>query len=783
MDVNGTRFRLILDREEFGPVPDGLEFCPESGWLRLAIAQRLRIPRRDVAASWAAWRTAPAAVLDRFDQVATISEDGAQILVRTASGVVALADDQSQPFTPPLGSIFVDMCLGGDARLAAIISDNENSHVLFLFHLRLRWHMSCALETPGSVPRRVWVDRESRVWIASDGSLIRASGSPLPQDYVSRVGKFYPKAVNPHPLQVDFAIQLPDNLRVIGLAGDLQSVVILAAQADDAQVLLVRPIGASSDALFSVVAIPTSLPFFTDLALIAPARVALIAPISSSDAAASLHDVVVVELQADPPSQPMRIVQQRWPLRRLSAPRFVSCLDGVVRYQSADGPTRLSHLPLAQYRTDAEITVGRRQATDTPALLDSGIVGCVWHRLYAEASIPHGCQIVIKVRAGDTPDAVQATEWQEQPSLVWRSLPSEIPWHDGFLPRVSGESGLFETLIQQGSGNVRRVAGRYLQVKLEFRGDGRNTPILACLRLHFQRFCIQENYLPSHFHQQEERRNEAAPANGSDVRERYFANFEGLLTELEGRIANAEVMLDPFSTPRRLLPLLAKFTATAPDPDWSEPKQRRWIASAGLLQNWHGTARGVRLGLDIATGGAVVAGQVVVIENWRLRRTMGTLLGIDREDEQHPMTLGSMVSGNSIVGDSLILSETAARAYLALLDPSLETASVNVAVDHFFEKYAHTLTILLHGPAKGHASTISRVLPRLLPAHLRWQLLEPEPAFVLGLSPLLAIDSYLEYQPVPREVVLGDTWLGYEGVLANPEALIPHAVSDAVSLP
>ena len=145
------------------------------------------------------------------------------------------------------------------------------------------------------------------------------------------------------------------------------------------------------------------------------------------------------------------------------------------------------------------------------------------------------------------------------------------------------------------------------------------------------------------------------------------------------------------------------------------------------------------------------------------------------------MTLGTGQSGNSRVGDTLILSEDDAREFLALFAPELaETAAERGIVADFFDKYAHRLSVVLHGPARALRHTVERLLQREAPAHLQWTLIETDHPFVLGLSPLLGIDTYLQTQPPWRSVVLGDTWLTREGIVQNPVALSPRHVDPVI---
>jgi hypothetical protein len=69
------------------------------------------------------------------------------------------------------------------------------------------------------------------------------------------------------------------------------------------------------------------------------------------------------------------------------------------------------------------------------------------------------------------------------------------------------------------------------------------------------------------------------------------------------------------------------------------------------------------------------------------------------------------------------------------------------------------------------------VLPEQMPAHVQWKIIETEHPFVLGIAPLLAVDTFIEVTPDFRRVELNDTWLGREGVLKNPAAFSPRDIN------
>src|SRR6185436_6940042 len=104
----------------------------------------------------------------------------------------------------------------------------------------------------------------------------------------------------------------------------------------------------------------------------------------------------------------------------------------------------------------------------------------------------------------------------------------------------------------------------------------------------------------------------------------------------------------------------------------------------------------------------ITRGDVVVLEEYRLRRTFATILGVDLADEQDPLLGGFAFSGNSYVGDTLFLGDEHHREFMALFGPravALDRARSAAdraqrladaqAIERFFEESAHRATILV----------------------------------------------------------------------------------------
>ena len=815
MDSNGTRFLLLNSADAFHSAPAKCAWDKKAQAFSLTRQDPPRLPRLAPDQGMALWQAATPLVLDDHGQLGRLSPDRLrfefsltwpapewQVVRASRADSTAVPDTAAaltlDPVEAPPGTTFTDLHLGGSGLAALTYSDGGTGNGLLLVHLRKRWQASCDLPF---IPVRVWVDEEDQIWVAGQAVLGLYRGGPLPQPYQARADRFEPVQINPDPLRPLWPapVPLPPHRGLMGLAGNQDHLCLLALDTSGTagkplQTLLLRPRLASPQTPFEAHPIPAGLPLATDLAVLESGEIMLLVPFEEGATRGKERDCPLVSLGLDRHGKalPAAVVNERWPRRTEAGVRFVRHRDGAVRHLAEDGVHRLFRLAQAHYPTEGHGTLRLP--------LDSGEPGTIWHRLYLEAHIPTGCTLQVVAQARDAVEdlsdfledrtqdaaAVFLRKWDTQPEPLRSPLASEQPFAAARVTPDQGRAGLYEILLQRPNGAVRDLAGRYLQLGLTLQGDGRHTPAIYAMRVYHPRFSWQRNYLPDHFHQQELGPMlgplEPEAANAADVRERLLACFEGVLTPIEDRIAASEVLVSPRSAPATLLPMLASLLGASLPPQWPELRQRAWLENIGYLQRHKGTYGGLCRALDLLTDGAVRAGRVVPVENFRLRRTLSTILGISLDDESHPLTLGTGLSGNSIVGDTLILSDDDSREFLALFAPSLGQDADRKAVNRFFDAYARKLTIVLHGPARPLRKVIEAALPDLLPAAIQWSFVETDHPFVLGLSPLLNIDTYLEKEPPSGRVVLNQTRLGRGDLLQNPVALSPeHAVPVAVT--
>ncbi len=273
-------------------------------------------------------------------------------------------------------------------------------------------------------------------------------------------------------------------------------------------------------------------------------------------------------------------------------------------------------------------------------------------------------------------------------------------------------------------------------------------------------------------------RPQATPA---DFLERMLGSFEGVLTPMEDRIEAAHLLTDPASAPEPHLDWLGAWIGVAFDPALPESRRRAWLASAPELARRHGTRRGLELALEVASGGGVSGGEIVVLEDFRLRRLLATLLGVDLEVEDDPLLPGLVVSGNSVVGDTLVLGEAERVELLALFRSEVASAQENQAVLAFYEKLAFRATVLVHQEvAPSDLGLLRRIVELESPAHALVRVVTATWPLLVGVASLVGVDTYLGPRPPRRPARVDVSAAGQDYVLA-PATLDPRLAGGAAA--
>ncbi|HEX9372164.1 MAG TPA: phage tail protein, partial [Roseiflexaceae bacterium] len=315
---------------------------------------------------------------------------------------------------------------------------------------------------------------------------------------------------------------------------------------------------------------------------------------------------------------------------------------------------------------------------DVP-ILDGREPGCVWHRLCLDACIPPETTVRVLTRSADTEDLIAWQPWREEPSLYLRGGGAELPYY-----QLWSQDELRQPHVGTWALLFQRAHGRYLAVRLVLEGNGRSTPCIRALRAHYPRFSYLSNYLPGLY------QDDAVSASFLD---RFLANPEGLLTTLEGQIAEAQVFWDARTAPAEALEWLAGWLGIALDPAWSEHRRRLLIAYAPVFFLRRGTltglAQAIRLATDDQPGPEIFQDEyddrcspVRIVERFRTRRVPGVVVG-DPDDQTGPS------------GSILAVARERAHRFVVLLPAA--TSDTQVALVERLaelEKPAHTFVVV-----------------------------------------------------------------------------------------
>jgi phage tail-like protein len=419
---------------------------------------------------------------------------------------------------------------------------------------------------------------------------------------------------------------------------------------------------------------------------------------------------------------------------------------------------------------------------------------------------------------------------RDVPHASWCVEPSEIPFSPGMLacPRRPGAAGLFNLLLQRAGRKVRRMTGRYLWLNLTFSGDSQSSPELAAIRAYAKRFSYRDRYLPAFYREPlgGSDAEAAGEASQHDFMDRLLGLYEGVLTETEGKIAASWLLTDPAAAPEPALPWIGQWIGIPSGPGDTPRRLRQGLLAAPYTAALNGTLGGLAAALEIGTGGifvtggrlepgkpapapgtpavarlgdaalralmlsmqrggecamltggAVTRGDIVIVEGFRLRRTFATILGADLADEEDPLTLGLAESGNSFVGDTLILGDEARAELLSLYRSEIDNSKSDTgAVEQFYARLAHRVLVLVRGV--GDSSELRRltdIVEAQIPAHVEPQVHQARDPLIVGAASLVGIDTYLA-EAVPFERVrIGRTILGEGDFVAGSGQLDPRA--------
>jgi phage tail-like protein len=811
MDANGLRFWLLADDRHW-PARSHVEWHSGCRALRLASERTLGPPAADAAGiALSALERLPRA-LDREGATAFWSE--------AASAIVARSHLPDTAVTRAFAERPADFAVGFDDVLYVALDER-----VLLHDLRGRWP-DTPLPTPGFQPWRLAADPQGGAWLLerASGRLARLAGCMQPArpaaDHAHTT--FRPEPENPTPPRLlpceGVAWPVGERPQALAVAGD-GSIVMLSWAGDGESGL--RLFDRRAGRLGARQALD-GVRFAYGVDWLADGRVAVRIP--------GRRDVPVFVPRRAVDDRAAPVLQAAGDIYPLAADAeeapFAHRLDDPPRYPvRGDAVEPLHRLSLANLARRGEAASFGGSGASPMHLVDSGDQQTVWHRLYAEARLPAACGLAVWLAATAEPAppaADDAAAWHPHlfgdfplsaedavpggalpagalPRAVWERLPSELPGHPGVgawgAPQP-GRAGLWTVLVQRHGRRVRSLVGRYLWVRVTLHGDGRDSPELAALRVYGSRFSYRDHYLPRLYRETEfgaaadaGTAGEPAVATPADFLERYLGNAEGWLTALEDRVAGAHLLSDPAVAPESALEWLGSWIGVAFDGALPVARRRDWLGNAAELARFHGTGHGLRLALDIATDGGVRGGELVVLEGFRMRRLMATLLGVDLAVEDDPLLPGLVISGNSVVGDTLILGEAERAELLALFRAEGvggEGASEveRKAVLAFYDKLAFRALVLVHQEVEPQdLGLIRRIVELESPAHVEVQVAVASWPLLVGIASLVGVDTYLGPKREPRPARASVSSLGNGDLVLGVGSLDPRLSGAVAEIP
>lgn len=349
--------------------------------------------------------------------------------------------------------------------------------------------------------------------------------------------------------------------------------------------------------------------------------------------------------------------------------------------------------------------------------------------------------------------------------------------HVQALPERAWDTNLTVREIAGGTwdGLVRSQPGRYLWLRLRFRGTGEATPTLRAVRVEFPRIPLRR-YLPAVF---------GEDPVGADFTDRLLAVFDTTLRGIEHEIDTQARLYDPRSAPAEtgadFLAWLASWIGVTLERQWPEARRRRVLAEAGRLFALRGTREGlwrqllVTLGFEpervCCTADAprvrcrpTPAGcrppeprpcawtpPPLILEHFKLRRWL--FLGAGRLGDQ-AVLWGQRIVNRSQLGEN---AQVGGTQLITTQDPFRDP----------FHVYAHTFSVFVpasYGRSPRHRRALENLVRSEKPAHTRAHVVYVEPRFRIGFQSMIGLDAVVGRYP--EGVTLGETALGGASVLS-----------------
>ncbi|HEU5387290.1 MAG TPA: phage tail protein I [Streptosporangiaceae bacterium] len=327
--------------------------------------------------------------------------------------------------------------------------------------------------------------------------------------------------------------------------------------------------------------------------------------------------------------------------------------------------------------------------------LDSQAYRQRWGRLFLEACLPPGTKVEAGFATADElprpEEMLDAGPGGDPPALEFASASSDSLLND-VHPLHRRETGreLPWTPLDRGDrfevyeAPVRAGPGRYLWLRLRLTGTGTLTPRIRAVRVECDGHDLLQR-LPRTY------RDDAVAAA---FLWRYLAMIDGVLSEMDWRARQRDLLFDPRGAPAEVLPWLASLIGLTLDQRWPEPARRAVLAEAICLFRRRGTVPGLKRMLEM-----YLQSPVAIIETFQLRGRGGAFVGGAE---------GAPDGSSAVVGTSLRVGGGVS------LDTGLQAARPPDA----FATHAHRFSVLISGDLDpGQLAVVRDLLDLNRPAH------------------------------------------------------------------
>jgi len=372
--------------------------------------------------------------------------------------------------------------------------------------------------------------------------------------------------------------------------------------------------------------------------------------------------------------------------------------------------------------------------------LDSQAYRQRWGRLFLEACIPPGTRVEAGFVTADdlpfpdeTPDAREAAG----PVLAFAPPSSDSLLNDVY-PLHRRETGreLTWTPLDRADrfevyeAPVRAVPGRYLWLRLRLTGTATLTPRIRAVRVECEGHDLLQR-LPRIY------RDDAVAAA---FLWRYLAMIDGVLSEMDWRAQQRDLLFDPWGAPAELLGWLASLIGLTLDQRWPEAARRAVLAEAICLFRRRGTVPGLKRLMEI-----YLQCPVAIVETFQLRGRGGSFVG---GAEGEPGAASAVVGTSLRVGGGV----------------SQETGLVARRPPDAFATHAHRFSVLIPRDLDaGQLAVVRDLLELNRPAHTVVDICAGQ-GMRVGVGLYLAVSTAVGPSSGFTPAVVGQSSVGRSGV-------------------